>query len=77
MKKKYASLPTWKKAIKLIGRADKSQKDQVTPPTERQTVTDRQKETASPKGRQNESNQNDYVKKKTKYFPQSILNEMS
>ena len=40
-------------------------------------MTDRQKETASPKGRQNESNQNDYVKKKTKYFPQSILNEMN
>ena len=40
-------------------------------------MTDRQKETASPKGKQNESNQNDYVKKKTKYFPQSILIEAS
>ena len=38
----------------------------------RQTVTDRRKETASPKGKQNESNQNDYVKKKTKYFPQQF-----
>ena len=36
--------PPGKKAIKLIGRADKSQKDQVTTNTERQTVTDRQKE---------------------------------
>ena len=40
-------------------------------------MTDRQKETVSPIGRQNESNQNDYVKKKTKYFPQSILIEAS
>ena len=37
---------------------------------DRQWQTD--KETASPKGRQNESNQNDYVKKKTKYFPQQF-----
>ena len=37
---------------------------------DRQWQTD--KETASPKGKQNESNQNDYVKKKTKYFPQQF-----
>ena len=49
----------------------------VTKEEWRQTVTDRQKETVSPICRQNESSQNDYVKKKTKYFPQSILIEAS